>query len=256
MDFFENFLLRNVLKIKYISVFHTFVCEIVQTHRANRFFRVLINKNPLCFDVGANNGLFSKRLLYCGGNVIALEPVPSLCKTIQDTLGNIYRERIVVLQMGVGDQEKKEIFYTDGSTMSTFSNEFIEDRKSFGYADIWNKSIEVDVTTLDKLIMQYGIPSYIKIDVEGYELNVLNGLSTSVKCISLEHIPTMLEKTKKCILRLSEISDKYRFNYVPGESMRFRLSKWVDCQEMLALLSQENIELNKVVHSDIYAMVL
>jgi hypothetical protein len=43
------------------------------------------------------------------------------------------------------------------------------------------------VTTLDVAILKYGLPDYCKIDVEGYELEVLTGLSQAIPMISYEY---------------------------------------------------------------------
>ncbi|HRF81237.1 MAG TPA: FkbM family methyltransferase, partial [Flavobacteriales bacterium] len=40
---------------------------------------------------------------------------------------------------------------------------------------VWDRAIEVPVTTLDRLIDQYGRPAFVKIDVEGFEDEVLVG---------------------------------------------------------------------------------
>ena len=45
---------------------------------------------------------------------------------------------------------------------------------------------EVPSITLDYLISKYGIPYYIKIDIEGGELNAIQGLNHCVQLLSIE----------------------------------------------------------------------
>ena len=67
------------------------------------------------------------------------------------------------------------------------------------------KNAVLRVTTLDRLIESYGVPAFIKIDLEGYELQVLQGLSRSVRGISFEFFAERLQQTKLCVGRLTDL---------------------------------------------------
>ena len=41
----------------------------------------------------------------------------------------------------------------------------------------WDRTVEVEVVTLDDLVMACGVPSFCKVGVEGFEAEVLSGLS-------------------------------------------------------------------------------
>jgi FkbM family methyltransferase len=55
----------------------------------------------------------------------------------------------------------------------------------------WNRSIRLPVTTLDLLVAKYGKPSFVKIDVEGSEQEVLSGLEKAPKYLSLSLTPSL-----------------------------------------------------------------
>ena len=72
-----------------------------------------------------------------------------------------------------------------GSAVNTISRKWADDLKehkeSFKYGHCgleFSRSVSVETTTLEQLIKSYGMPFFIKIDVEGHELSVLRGLQT------------------------------------------------------------------------------
>lgn len=90
----------------------------------------------------------------------------------------------------------------------------------------------VEVTTLDALIKEFGMPSYIKIDVEGYELEVIKGLCSAIPLVSFEFTPELLDVTHECIACLAQLGD-IECNYSLGESsFEFNLPNWVTPMEL------------------------
>ena len=79
----------------------------------------------------------------------------------------------------------------------------IQDKSSFQVS--WDFSIPVEVITLDQLIEEYGIPVFCKIDVEDFELQVLQGLNTAIPSLSFEYFSPTIDRTLKCIDRLEEL---------------------------------------------------
>ena len=63
----------------------------------------------------------------------------------------------------------------------------------------WNQTTTVSVTTLDSLFAEHGVPQFIKIDVEGFEYEVVSGLSQPIKALSMEFTPEFLDSTLKCL---------------------------------------------------------
>ena len=61
----------------------------------------------------------------------------------------------------------------------------------------WNRTVDVEVTTLDALIAAYGEPAFVKLDIEGGEAAALQGLSVPVKGLSFEYLGGALAAPKR-----------------------------------------------------------
>ncbi|GAI93462.1 unnamed protein product, partial [marine sediment metagenome] len=116
----------------------------------------------------------------------------------------------------------------------------------------WHENVTVPVTTLDKLIRKYGSPAVCKIDVEGFEYQVIKGLSQPAEMISFEFTPTpkLINRSIESIKHLSAIGN-VQFNYSFGESMILALPEWVDDGKICNILL--SIPYKTAFSGDIYA---
>ena len=178
------------------------------------FYSGLIRPNDLIFDVGANVGEFTKTFLALGARVIAIEPVPSCVKA----LGRIRNKRLHVIPNALGSSSGKTTLHINPRrpTLSTVSESWlaIAKRAERFKAEEWSEAIEVTVTTLDDLIAQNGSPAYIKVDVEGFEPEVLAGLTRLPALLSFEYNCEFVEATTKC-LSLPSFAEA-QFNFRPA----------------------------------------
>jgi hypothetical protein len=123
-------------------------------------------------------------------------------------------------------------------------------RERAGFARTrWGRSVVVPVTTLDALIGRYGRPAFCKIDVEGYDLEVLHGLSEPLPALSFEYVPPALDLVLACLDRLAELGP-YAFNWSAGESMQWCWPTWVDAATLAAYLRDYPAQGNP---GDVYA---
>jgi FkbM family methyltransferase len=197
------------------------------------FYQSFLKPGDLVFDVGANVGNRVQAFLDLRCKVVAVEPQPPCVTILQQKFGN----RIVVEPVGLGPQEgEMDMFVADESTISTFSAEFIEKTKDNKFKrNRWEKSLTVRISTLDNLVGKHGRPDFLKIDVEGFEPEVLKGLSAPVPKLSFEYnVPEMSGNVRDCIGMLSRLSDNYRFNYSIGESMTLAMDTWLPAGEFAA----------------------
>jgi FkbM family methyltransferase len=209
--------------------------ELVQR---TKFYSDLLAPGELCFDVGANVGNRVEAFLEVGANVVAVEPQEYCYKFLKRKFG----KKISIETKGLSDKEETKDFYVSNySVVSSFSKEWIDSVKGkrFGNSE-WKKVVKTEMTTLDKLISKYGKPSFIKIDVEGYELEVLKGLSQAIKLISFEYtVPEQTEKAIECISQIEKLNKNIQCNYSSGESMQFSLPHWISSQEMKEFIKSE-----------------
>lgn len=202
------------------------------------FYKNFLKQGSLCFDVGANMGNRITPVLELGANVVAVEP-QEFCRVI---LKKKFGNKIKLVPFGLGEKEEiKEFYIADASTISSFSTEWIESVKKDRFKEHnWNTVQKVQMTTLDKLISKYGLPDFIKIDVEGYELEVLKGLTKTIPCISYEYTtPEQTHKAIACIDYLQGISKRIECNYSVGESMQLELNEWKSPEEMKTLINSQ-----------------
>ncbi|HRN41362.1 MAG: FkbM family methyltransferase [Flavobacteriales bacterium] len=201
----------------------------LQKPKQKKLYSQFVKPGSLCFDVGANVGNRTALFLELGANVVMVEPQKECYQALEKRFPNL-----PLVKKGLGEKESTEKLYvSDVSLISSFSKSHVdmmqEDR--FKGAN-WDKTIDIEMTTLDNLIKQYGVPDFCKIDVEGYEYDVLKGLSQPVKAMSLEYIvPENKEVVLNCIKHLNKLG-KIECNLSHGETMEFHLPTWKNGNEM------------------------
>jgi len=130
--------------------------------------------------------------------------------------------------------KSKEIvnFYiSDIDTISTASTEWI-DGSRFSNKYKWNKIIQKETLNLDTMISRYGQPDLIKIDVEGYELNVIQGLSKKQSDICFEWAEEEYDKLN-CIIKYLEFLGYYNFGFTYGDDHLTKPEQYSCCNKCL-----------------------
>ena len=195
------------------------------------FYAQLISRDDLVFDIGANVGQRSEIFSQLAGKVIAFEPQTDCVRHLKSRFRRA--QNVTIKQLAVSDTEGEATFYkSDSHTLSSMSPEFISKVSAERFKESsWNEELVVKTTTLDSMIARYGVPGFIKIDVEGFEANVLKGLTHPVSYISFEMTPELIEEAQECVRLLHKISPDYVFNYCKGEDLNFVLENHADYQE-------------------------
>jgi FkbM family methyltransferase len=224
-------------------------------HRAlTQIYAPFIHPGDLCIDLGAHLGDRVRAWSQLGARVIALEPNPAAMRWLRRLYG--HRPNIVLIEQAVGAHPGEATFWISRLTpsISTLSREWLEKvQQSPRFASArWQEKILVTVTTLDALIEQYGRPTFCKIDVEGAELDVLQGLSHAIPALSFEYIPAIINTSLGCIDRLSQLGN-YEYNWRVSEFPRLRSRDWLHPQDMAAYLQRIPRDANS---GDVYARLI
>ena len=206
----------------------------------------LLNTGDLFFDVGAHVGDKSKQFLNKKLKVIMIEPLPKCVEQLKLKFKN--NKNIKILQKALGKKKGSTTLMINSKvpTLSTMSNHWKEGRFS---NQIWDNKILVEMTTLDELIETYGLPSYIKIDVEGFELDVLMGLTQKAGIVSFEFTSEFLDHSINCLNYLQKIGYE-KFNFSIGERRKF-FSDWQNYNSLVEILKNE-IKNDELLWGDIY----
>ena len=210
-----------------------------------KLYSKFICPGDLVFDVGAHKGLITEIFLKLGAKVVCIEPQPSCIDILEERFGN--NPNVTIINKGLGNKKGKSDFYICEkiSPLSTFSDKWKTGRFS---DEKWNKKIKVDVTTIDLLIKEFGIPKFCKIDVEGFEKEVLEGLNKNIPFISFEFHKEFLDEMKLCIEKISSIGE-VEFNCSFYNDFSLKYKKWLNQKELFEELESSK---DKNLTGDIY----
>jgi FkbM family methyltransferase len=143
-----------------------------EKHEVHFFVELLRGRNaPIILDVGANIGVhaLSWARALPGSTVYAVEPAPATADVLEANLGLNVTKNVVLLRTAVSDESGEATFYCCED--DAFSS--LKDTKR----RVVKAQLKVPVTTIDEIVRSIGVTrmDLIKIDVEGYESQVIKG---------------------------------------------------------------------------------
>lgn len=202
-----------------------------------RFYRQFVGAGDLCFDIGAHVGNRSHAWLGLGARVVAVEPQPDFARILRLLFRN--QKNLEVVEAGIASEPGTITLRLSRRhpTVTTASAGFIDAVASDpSFAAVrWDDEVVVPALTLDQLMGRFGLPAFVKIDVEGFEAEVLDGLSTPIPALSFEYLEATLPSALRCIDRLESL-DSYIYNLSLGESLKLASPTWLEAKQMRAWL--------------------
>lgn len=136
------------------------------------------------YDVGGYEGVFTlffAKSVGLGGRVFTFEPNPANCQRIKENvlLNHLNNTRLLQFGLGSGKSKSKLVFWPGeparGSIDESYQKSLLRQKEA--------TSIEIEIDSLDNLLSLNSLPppDFVKIDVEAAELEVLRGMSHTLK---------------------------------------------------------------------------
>jgi FkbM family methyltransferase len=194
----------------------------------DRFYRAFVAPGALVFDIGSHVGDRIGSFRRLGARVVGVEPQPALIRTLRLLYG---RDPMVQLEaVAVGRLTGPDAIHLNlrNPTVSTLSDDFVTAAQGApGWeGQRWERTVPVSRVTLDALIDRHGLPDFVKIDVEGYEAEVLAGTTRALAALSFE-FTTIQRDVALDALDACRRLGLCRFNAVLGEDYGFVHRAWL-----------------------------
>jgi FkbM family methyltransferase len=202
------------------------------TSEGIKFYSQFIKKGDLVFDVGANFGNRTKIFNKIGARTVAFEPQKKCYEYLKSYFWGNRNVRLENVALAASEGSAR-MRISKNSVLSTLSEEYIQmNTKSGRFShDSWEGEELVRVSTLDLFIQEYGCPKFIKIDVEGFEAEVVHGLTKPVEMLSLEFSTDTRVTLIDALSHLNKLGN-YLFQFSQEESFLLDLAGWVTLVEL------------------------
>jgi FkbM family methyltransferase len=189
-----------------------------------------IQKNDICIDAGANQGIYSipfAKIVGTKGKVIAIEPMKYAQEILKSNSKINKLKNIKIINGVISDENKKVILdLTNGVGSASITRDFGK-----------KKVLKVVSTTIDDLVKSCGLKkiNFIKMDIEGCEFSALKGAKKTLKkfkpIICLESDIRSFKRINNLLKKFSY--QAYLFN---NDGNLFRINKIISDQSNIFFL--------------------
>jgi len=162
-----------------------FISQFFKLTEEEKFFMTIDWKYNVIYDIGAGIGILTMFFAKKAGNdgkVYAFEPHPKNFFEIHNNIKLNNFQNVSIFQLALGNCEMTAEFIVDkfspytGSLNTNIKKQYVE-------KNITLQKYSVNVISLDKTIQKFNLknPDFIKIDVEGFEFEVLKGMKNTLE---------------------------------------------------------------------------
>lgn len=200
-----------------------------------RMYLSLVNgvagSSRLVFDIGANEGFITAMFAEAGYAVLAVEPSTRNLAILQQRFHN--NKNVTCLGKAASDKTGHLDFFETGRqhALATASEKWKQQQPGL----YTSAQRVVETVTIDQLMSQYGEPCFVKVDVEGHEEAVLQGLTAKLPLVSFEAIlPLFINETENTIGHLNQLGPGSLFNYARNNNLQW--DEFRPAEEMINML--------------------
>ncbi|NYH41616.1 FkbM family methyltransferase [Micromonospora jinlongensis] len=206
--------------------------------RMDAFYSRFVAEGDLVFDVGSHVGDHIASFRRLGARVVAVEPQPLCLRALRAIYAD--DDQVTLVEAVCGATPGSTRFHVNSAnpTVSTASPDFVRAAEGAGgwEGEVWDADIEVPVVTVDALIAEYGVPTFAKIDVEGFEDEVLAGLTRPLPALSFEFTTIARPVAHRCLDRLTALGFD-GFDVALGDDKSMTFQRWVSATDMTTHLA-------------------
>lgn len=221
-------------------------------------FRPFIKSGDVVFDIGANRGRKTFLMRKLGAKVIAVEPLFAFGdEFVPEFRWKFGADRMVVPIARAVSPERSVTIQVNRFMpwISSIDEKWMTESKhaaKYGESYYRPGSLvprQVPTITLDGLVSIYGVPRFMKVDVEGAEDSVIATLSTPVPALNMEFHQDWLPVAA---MEHMDAMESYRWNFSYNTTGKFALRKWLGRRQLVNYLRRNLTEKGRGSWGDIY----
>jgi len=209
----------------------TILSEGIWEPKTTRYLCDSLSPGQVFLDIGANAGYFSllaSRLVGESGKVLAVEPNPVMAEQLRRNVERSILSNIAITEAACSDSVEVRELYV-GNPYNTGNSSLSRENLA------WTKSVRVKCTTADLLLERYHLQrvDLVKIDVEGAELQVLQGMPNVLERlrpkIIIELVPSLLKGFSTEVSAVTEYLAAFHYRILSLEEHSNYLCVPVEC---------------------------
>lgn len=213
------------------------------------FYSQFFTPGEVVFDVGGLMGEYAEAFAAKGARVITFEPNPAYQPRLRALARHCNITPVFAAVSDTPGSATLNVCSTPGySTLLPANSNWMVESPNYDGVQ-WTRQVEVPVTTLDAVAGVHGVPSFVKIDVEGFELKVLRGMSFTPRYVSFEFGTRRKDLGLECVAELAPRG--YEFRPIFDRDFEFVTPDWMDGEQTKAWL--EGVQPETTEYGDLFA---
>lgn len=221
VDVYNNTMYLNVrgigIDLSEESLSRQLALDGIREPESTEFLRSQIGEGDIVLDIGSNIGyyvLIEASLVGESGKIYAIEPSPDNIRLLKRNVReNNYSNIVEVYSIAVAEKKGRITLFT--SSKSNLNTTFKDSKLIVEKRISYDKTIEVEGVTVDEFLKDKMPPTFIRMDIEGGEVEVIKGMKETLQLEKLQKLfieihPHLIENTE-LLLSFLKILKHYGF---------------------------------------------